>query len=238
MPLLIAGEHATLASLRQQYHRTVIKQVEFSRAGFCVSFEVQPDTPVALPQDFAGGHALIRLKDARLGAGCVLFVRNGRLSTLEGYTYDDEWPESTDVLSVDDVKPIKPNTTFYERPNYGRILKVAWTEYPRNEGSKWGSKILLDLVCRCQARCLVIDLLGFHASFGAPLFSSLVTGAAAMLKMGSGGKIRILAVGRTAAKLNYCLHVSMMDSLFGGAAYSSLEDALGNPGSEESLSDR
>jgi hypothetical protein len=42
------------------------------------------------------------------GAGCILFVREGRLAMLEGFSYDDEWPENAAVLAVSDVVPLDP----------------------------------------------------------------------------------------------------------------------------------
>jgi hypothetical protein len=40
-----------------------------------------------------------------------VFVRKGLLSMLEGYTYNDEWPENAAVLSISDVIPIDPTRT-------------------------------------------------------------------------------------------------------------------------------
>jgi hypothetical protein len=41
-----------------------------------------------------------------------LFVRGGRLATLEGYTFgDDAWPDNAVILSIGDVFPIVPGST-------------------------------------------------------------------------------------------------------------------------------
>ena len=34
------------------------------------------------------------------GAGFVLFIRGGRLSMLEGYTYDEPWPDQVRGFSL------------------------------------------------------------------------------------------------------------------------------------------
>lgn len=34
------------------------------------------------------------------GTGFLLFIRDGVASWLEGYTYDERWPESTDRFRV------------------------------------------------------------------------------------------------------------------------------------------
>src|SRR5687768_3566327 len=89
VPLLIQGTHPALAALREQYRRSRVKVVELTEAGFYLDFDVPLDAPLADPPDFAGGGASITLKGARCEAGCVLFVKQGRLATLEGYTYDE-----------------------------------------------------------------------------------------------------------------------------------------------------
>jgi hypothetical protein len=109
VPALIEGTHPAMAALREQYRRSHIKEVELTGAGFYMDFEVPLDAPRAVPANFAGGHAKIILKGVDCEAGCVLFVRDGRLSTLEGYTYDKPWPEEIDaVLAVENVTPLSP----------------------------------------------------------------------------------------------------------------------------------
>jgi hypothetical protein len=108
VPQLIEGAHPALAVLREQFGRARINQVELTGSGFFVDFDVPPDLPLAEPRDFAGGDAVIRLVGADTPAGCVLFVRGGRLATFEGYTYGPEWSAETLVASVEDVVPIHP----------------------------------------------------------------------------------------------------------------------------------
>jgi hypothetical protein len=76
--------------------------------GFYADFAVPSDAPLADPPNFAGGHADIILSGAQHGAGCVLFVREGRLATLEGYTYDDSWAVDARVAEIKTVVPVCP----------------------------------------------------------------------------------------------------------------------------------
>ena len=109
VPQLIVGDHPALIALREQFRRASIAAVEMTGHGFYVDFETPPDVPLAIPSDFAGGNAEIALEGATAGAGCVLFVKNGRLATLEGYTFGDEgWAENARVLAVENVEPIIP----------------------------------------------------------------------------------------------------------------------------------
>jgi hypothetical protein len=112
VPQLIVGEHPALVALREQFRCASIKGVEMTGHGFYVDFETPADVPLAMPSDFAGGNAKITLVGSTAPAGCVLFVRSGRLSTLEGYTFGDEgWAENARVLSVENVEPIVPEPT-------------------------------------------------------------------------------------------------------------------------------
>jgi hypothetical protein len=108
MPLLLEGQHPAVAVLREQYKLSRVGAVELTGVGFFVSFEVSIDAPLCDPLRFAGGHVKIEAAGVQHGAGCVLFVRDGRLATLEGYTYADEWPEHPKVLALTDAVPIRP----------------------------------------------------------------------------------------------------------------------------------
>ena len=91
LPQLLDGPHPALAALRVQLRAARVTEVEMTGAGFYADFEVPTDCPLAEPPDFTGGQADIALSGVRHGAGCVVFVREGRLATFEGYTFDDTW---------------------------------------------------------------------------------------------------------------------------------------------------
>ena len=107
MPRLLAGSDPTCALLREQYARASIEQVELTGVGFFVGFQVPADVGRTTPADFAGGNVNIQVEGVKHGAGCVLFVRDGVLSMLEGYTYgDEEWPERPVVVELRDALPL------------------------------------------------------------------------------------------------------------------------------------
>jgi hypothetical protein len=107
MPLLLEGDDPLLAVLREQYGRSTITEIEMTGHGIYAEFDVPADTPRTDPPSIAGGDAVIELDTAPNGAGCVVFVSDGRLWTFEGYTYDGEWTETTKVIGVGDVTPLK-----------------------------------------------------------------------------------------------------------------------------------
>jgi hypothetical protein len=108
MPLLLAGEHPTSAILRAQYMRSEVKEVELDKVGFFVHFAVPPDVSRAIPPTMAGGQVMIEVESVEGGAGCVLFVNDGVISTLEGYTYGATWPEHPVVLGLLNAVPLLP----------------------------------------------------------------------------------------------------------------------------------
>jgi hypothetical protein len=108
MRLLLAGDHPTCALLRHQYARATIRQVTLTGVGFFVDFEVPLESARTAPEKFAGGDVNIQVDGVEHGAGCLLFVRDGVLSMLEGYTYGEEWPEHAVVRELRDAIPVVP----------------------------------------------------------------------------------------------------------------------------------
>jgi hypothetical protein len=107
MPLLIGGDHPALTVLREQYDHAHITSVEMTGVGFFVDYDVPPDLPKTSPPEIVGGNAELRIAGIEHGAGCVAFVRQGRLQMFEVYTYDGEWPENAQLLSIDSVFPLE-----------------------------------------------------------------------------------------------------------------------------------
>ena len=90
---LLAGDHPVLAVLRAQAQRARVTRREHTGVGFFCDFDVPSDVPRAPHSDFHLGDVNATLDGLAHGAGFVLFVRNGRLATLEGYTYEESWPK-------------------------------------------------------------------------------------------------------------------------------------------------
>jgi hypothetical protein len=107
LPRLLEGRHPALDALREQLRRATITSVELSGVGFFVHLLVPSDAPLADPPNVAGGDAELSISGATHGAGCALFVENGRLSMFEGFTYgDEEWNVQAELLSVGRVTPV------------------------------------------------------------------------------------------------------------------------------------
>jgi len=93
---LIAGGGQDTALLRLQLDRAVIEARTLTGVGFFVDFTVPDGTPkLALGSSELGG-VNAELRGAKHDAGFMLFMKDGYLSTLEGFTYDEPWPSDAD----------------------------------------------------------------------------------------------------------------------------------------------
>jgi hypothetical protein len=109
LPRLLEGGDRVLEVLREQLRHATVTSVELSGVGFFAHLAVPPTLPLADPRRIVGGDAEIALAGVAHGAGCVLFIDDGRLSMFEGYTYaGEEWPESAAVTAIGDVSPVTP----------------------------------------------------------------------------------------------------------------------------------
>jgi hypothetical protein len=95
LDMLLAGTHPVLGVLRRQLAGARVRSREFSGAGFFVEFDVPSDLEAASTKEnrIHFGDVVAKLPELKHGAGFVLFVRDGRLEMLEGYSYDEPWPE-------------------------------------------------------------------------------------------------------------------------------------------------
>ncbi|HKV96344.1 MAG TPA: hypothetical protein VJR90_02505 [Gammaproteobacteria bacterium] len=93
MQEIIAHPTPVAAQIAYQYEHARIVRRELSGVGFFSHFQVPPDVPTITPPALEVSlHAT--LSDSPDAIGLTLFVRDGRLAWLEGYTYgNDPWPD-------------------------------------------------------------------------------------------------------------------------------------------------
>lgn len=91
--MLLMGDHPTLITLREQVERAKLVQREYSGVGFFCTFEVSSDAPIVIGKgDFEIGDVFANMDGLAHGAGFLLFIRDGYLDFLEGFSYDEPWP--------------------------------------------------------------------------------------------------------------------------------------------------
>lgn len=102
-----APEGEPFESIRQQLACAEVVRREFTGVGFFTDFRIPPDAPVRhdLP-DMTLGDVAADFPGLQHGAGFLLFIREGVVSMLEGFSYDEPWPESMDTFNI--VKRFEP----------------------------------------------------------------------------------------------------------------------------------
>lgn len=115
---LLEGDHPVLERLRGQLAKCQVVRREMTGVGFLADLDVgeipEPQGIRFQLSDVAGA-----IPGMRHGAGFVLFVENGRLSLLEGFGYDDPWPQTITRFTLE-----------YDNGR-GRNWKALWEKLKR-----------------------------------------------------------------------------------------------------------
>lgn len=101
MGMLLAGDDATLQILREQFRVAEVTQRELTGAGFFTTFLVPPQVPrLEGDRTFTFGDVIAEMEGLEHGAGFLLYVRNGSIDCLEGYSYEEAWPDTVSGLRL------------------------------------------------------------------------------------------------------------------------------------------
>ena len=94
MRMLLDGDDSILAVLREQMKVATVSERKMTGVGFHADFSVPSAAPsVSERSSFEFGDVAAQIEGVKHGAGFTLFVRDGFLNFLEGYTFDEPWPE-------------------------------------------------------------------------------------------------------------------------------------------------
>ena len=102
MEALLIGEDQLLDQLRKQYISARVDSVDVSGVGFFAKFGWS-DPPKPLHPNLRAvglGNILIDSADLESGGGLVLFLDGGRLSHLEGYSFEGPWQDPLSSFSL------------------------------------------------------------------------------------------------------------------------------------------
>lgn len=98
---LLAGEDEVLSVLREQLRHAHVSAREMTGVGFFTTLYVPEETPrVANCLDFKLGDVIAKAQNVKHDLGFLLYIKNGALELLEGYTYDESWPSEVKDLSL------------------------------------------------------------------------------------------------------------------------------------------
>jgi hypothetical protein len=92
--MLLEGENAVLAILRQQAEQVRVSSRKMTGVGFFTDLALDPQAVrVAGSPSFRLGDVNGTAANVKHGLGFLLYVKDGVLRQLEGYTYDEPWPD-------------------------------------------------------------------------------------------------------------------------------------------------
>ena len=98
---LLSGDEDCLKTLRQQAEAASVKSRQMTGVGFYTEFQIPATAPrVAGLPTCKIGDVNGTAENVKHGLGFLLYVKDGVLSMLEGYTYDDPWPDEVRGLAL------------------------------------------------------------------------------------------------------------------------------------------
>jgi hypothetical protein len=105
---LVSRDEPGYGELRQQLRSCRVSRREMTGVGFYAKVEVDPNAPPApasVGNPLGHGHdfpddVYADLEGLQHGAGFVLWLANGQLETLEGFTYGEPWPSEVVDFAV------------------------------------------------------------------------------------------------------------------------------------------
>jgi len=104
---MLAGDDDQSRALREQASHATVLHRELTGVGFYTDLSVPDSIPRIKNHGsvWLGDEVVADIEGLELGAGFLLFVEDGRLCFLEGYTYGEPWPPDASVFTVRRVKP-------------------------------------------------------------------------------------------------------------------------------------
>lgn len=124
MNALLEGNDRIRKTLRFQWENSSISSRELSGAGFFLHFNIPENIPkikgkqnIEISRNKKGLSIAANIPEVKHGTGFILFVRDGKIDWLEGFTYADPWPENVSDFKLEYIKIPKINNSqvFFDK---------------------------------------------------------------------------------------------------------------------------
>jgi hypothetical protein len=114
--MLLAGDGAVLAALRAQAESLVVLSRQMTGTGFFTRLRVAArDADVVSDRSFKLGDVSGSVAGVSYELGFLLWIEQGRLSMLEGFTYEEPWPTDVREFRLEYVNGRKHDLEALER---------------------------------------------------------------------------------------------------------------------------
>lgn len=101
MEMLLCGENEVLEKLRRQFKTAKVKRREFTGVGFFTDFTVEKNLDFSINnKTFCYGDVYSNERGIVGDLGFILFIKNGYIDMLEGYTVYDVWPKECESIHL------------------------------------------------------------------------------------------------------------------------------------------
>ena len=103
------GEHPAFVLFQKQLDNLIVKNRQFTGSGFYTKFDV--DVSVGVEQikvndiSIKFGDVVAEIDGLQYGAGFLVYVENGVIRMLEGYSFEEPWPEIIGNFSLSYQEP-------------------------------------------------------------------------------------------------------------------------------------
>lgn len=97
---LLDGDLPLLIRLRQQLELCTVERRELTGCGFYTTLALPKDISLIAGLDIKFGDVIGDISGLTSGAGFVLYIKDGALDMLEGYSYDEPWPKSINSFNL------------------------------------------------------------------------------------------------------------------------------------------
>jgi hypothetical protein len=99
---LLRPDHPVFQALRLEFERCEAAARELTGVGFFTELSTQIDAAPApvRPGRLRLNGVVAEIDGLKHGAGFLLWIENGVLVTLEGFSYDEPWPEKVNDYSL------------------------------------------------------------------------------------------------------------------------------------------
>lgn len=96
----LCGNFPEIIKIRRQIEKCTVVKRELTGFGFYTTFSVSGDIPWVSGNNAKLGDVIGEIEGLHDGAGFLLYIVNGVIDMLEGYSFDEPWPLSIDKFQL------------------------------------------------------------------------------------------------------------------------------------------
>jgi len=104
MQKFLEDESIKIAKINANFNLVDISDRELTGAGFLTQLKNCDELKVsATNRSFKWGKLGAKLNSEKIETGYLIYIENGYIDAIEGYTYGEDWPEEIDEIEMYDL---------------------------------------------------------------------------------------------------------------------------------------